>query len=88
MLIPLAALAVGATFSGILFRHWFIGSGFEGFWKASLFVGPDNKILEEMETVPWLVSFLPTVMMLAGLLIAYHMYIVDKKAPARLAAAE
>jgi len=86
MLIPLAALAVGATFAGMLFRHWFIGSGYEGFWKGSLFVGPTNKILEQMETVPWLVSLSPTLMMLAGLLVAYYMYIVDKTAPARWAA--
>jgi NADH-quinone oxidoreductase subunit L len=86
MLIPLAVLAFGAAFAGILFRHWFIGGGFEGFWKGSLFLGPDNKILEQMEAVPWLVSLLPTLAMLVGLWIAYQMYIVDKTAPARLAA--
>jgi NADH-quinone oxidoreductase subunit L len=86
MLVPLAALAFGAAFAGILFRHWFIGGGFEGFWKGSLFVGPDNKILEQMEAVPWLVSLLPTLAMLVGLWVAYQMYIVDKTAPARLAA--
>ena len=85
MLIPLAVLAFGATFAGVLYRHWFIGSGFEGFWKGSLFLGPNNKILEDMESVPWLVSLLPTLMMLVGLYVAYHMYIVDKTAPARLA---
>jgi len=86
MLVPLAALAFGATFAGMLLRHWFIGSGYEGFWKGSLFVGPTNKILEQMETVPWLVSLSPTLMMLAGLLVAYYMYVVDKTAPARWAA--
>jgi NADH-quinone oxidoreductase subunit L len=39
-----------------------------------------------METVPWLVSLSPTLMMLAGLLVAYYMYVVDKTAPARWAA--
>jgi NADH-quinone oxidoreductase subunit L len=87
MLVPLAVLAVGATFAGVFFRHWFIGSGFEGFWKGSLFLGPDNKILEEMEAVPWLVSLFPSLMMLGGLFVAYYMYVVDKKAPARLASA-
>ena len=52
------------------------------------FIGPDNKILEEMETVPWLVSLLPTLMMLGGFVVAYYMYIVDKTAPARLANAQ
>jgi NADH-quinone oxidoreductase subunit L len=86
MLIPLAVLALGAALAGVVFRHWFIGSGFEGFWRGSLFVGPGNKILEDMETVPWLVSLFPTLMMLGGLLVAYYMYVVDKTAPARLAA--
>ena len=48
-LIPLAVLAVGAVFAGIVFRHFFIGGGYEGFWKGALFLGPDNHILEEME---------------------------------------
>ena len=43
----------------------------------------DNKILEDMETVPWLVSLLPTLMMLGGFAVAYYMYVVDKTAPAR-----
>jgi NADH-quinone oxidoreductase subunit L len=86
MLIPLACLAVGATFAGVLFRHWFIGSGFEGFWKESLFLAKDNKINEAMEAVPWLVSLLPFLMMVIGFVVAYYMYVVDTKMPARLAA--
>src|ERR1700745_3270538 len=38
-----------------------------------------------METVPWLVSFLPTLMMVGGFLIAYYMYIVNPAAPRALA---
>jgi NADH-quinone oxidoreductase subunit L len=85
MLIPLAGLALGATFAGIVFRYWFIGGGFEGFWRNSLFVGPDNRILEEMEHVPALVSLSPTLMMLGGLLVAIYMYLIDRTAPKRLA---
>ena len=87
MLIPLTALAVGATFAGMLFKHWFIGGGFEGFWKESLFMAKDNKILEDMEHVPWLVSLLPFLMMVGGFAVAYYMYIVNKSAPATLARA-
>ena len=35
MLIPLAVLALGATLSGVAFRHWFIGEGFSEFWRNS-----------------------------------------------------
>jgi len=85
MLVPLAALALGAAFAGVAFRSWFIGGGFEGFWKHALFLGPTNKILEDMETVPWLVSLSPTLMMAGGLLVAYYMYMVNRAAPKALA---
>jgi NADH-quinone oxidoreductase subunit L len=85
MLIPLAVLALGAAVAGIAFRHVFIGGGFEGFWKGALFLAPDNHILEEMETAPWLVSLLPFLMMLGGFGVAYYMYIVQPSAPRALA---
>jgi NADH-quinone oxidoreductase subunit L len=85
MLAPLAALALGAVVAGVAFRYWFIGGGFEGFWKHALYVGPNNKILEQMETVPALVSFLPTLMMAIGFLVAYYMYMVNRAAPKALA---
>ena len=85
MLVPLAVLAFGAVFAGMAFRNGFIGAGFEGFWKHALFLSKDNKILEEMESVPRLVSLMPTLMMLGGLALAYYMYVVDKTVPAALA---
>ena len=86
MLIPLAVLALGATFAGVAFRHWFIGGAYSSFWRNSLFLGPGNDILEEMEHVPAMVSFSPTLMMIVGLLIAAYMYLFDRKAGDRLAA--
>jgi len=85
MLIPLAGLALGAVVAGVVFRYWFIGGGFEEFWRNSLFVGPENRILEEMEHVPALVSLSPTLMMLGGLVVAIYMYLVDRTMPKRLA---
>jgi NADH-quinone oxidoreductase subunit L len=85
MLVPLAALALGALVAGVAFRSWFIGAGFEGFWKHALFVGPGNKILEEMETVPPFVSFLPTLMMVGGFFVAVYMYVLNRAAPKALA---
>ncbi len=85
MLIPLAGLALGATFAGVAFRHWYIGEGFSEFWRNSLFIGQGNHILDEMEHVPALVSLSPTLMMLGGLVVASYMYLVDKAAPKRLA---
>jgi NADH-quinone oxidoreductase subunit L len=87
MLIPIAVLAFGATFAGVMFRSGFIGAGYEAFWKHSLFLAKDNRILEDMENAPALVSLAPTVMMLGGFAVAYYMYIVNKAAPAALAKA-
>ena len=86
MLVPLAVLALGATFAGMAFRYLFIGGGFESFWRQSLFLAPGNHILEDMEHVSALVSLSPSVFMLGGLLVAYYMYMVDRTAPRRLAA--
>ncbi len=86
MLAPLAVLALGATVAGTVFRYLFIGGGFESFWRQSLFFGPDNHLLEDMEHVPALVSVSPSLFMLGGLLVAYYMYVVDRTAPQRLAA--
>jgi NADH-quinone oxidoreductase subunit L len=87
MLIPLAALAFGSVVAGVAFRYFFIGGGYEGFWKGALFLSKDNHILEDMEHTPWLVSLAPTLAMLIGLWIAYYMYIVAPETPRRLAEA-
>ena len=70
-----------------MFRSGFIGVGYEAFWKHSLFLAKDNRILEDMENAPALVSLAPTIMMLGGFAVAYYMYIVNKAAPAALAKA-
>ena len=86
MLAPLAVLAVGATVFGTAFRYFFIGGGYELFWRQSLFFGPDNHLLEDMEHVSGWVSLSPSLFMLGGLVVAYYMYVADRTAPQRLAA--
>jgi len=49
MLIPLAVLAIGALFAGLIFRYYFIGEGFDAFWKGALSVAASNHILQDME---------------------------------------
>jgi NADH-quinone oxidoreductase subunit L len=87
MLVPLAVLALGSVIAGVAFRYFFIGGGYEGFWKGALFLSKDNHILEDMEHTPWLVSLAPTLAMLIGVWIAYYMYIVAPETPRRLAEA-
>jgi NADH-quinone oxidoreductase subunit L len=85
MLVPLAVLAFGAIVAGVAFRYWFIGEDLSGFWRNSLSLDQERHLLEEIEQVPILVALSPTLMMLAGLAVALYMYVIDRKAPERLA---
>jgi NADH-quinone oxidoreductase subunit L len=84
MLIPLFLLAIGAVGAGYM-ATFFVGHGYEEFWKGALFTLPDNKILEEMEHVPAWVSLSPFVAMLLGFVIAWYMYIKSPETPKALA---
>ncbi len=84
MTIPLAVLAVGALFSGIVFSRYFIGHEAEHFWRESLSAG-QNHVFEEMHHAPALVGWLPFIMLVAGFLLAFWMYIRNPRLPAALA---
>ena len=75
MLIPLVLLAVGSIVAGFLFKAYFVGDAYQSFWRTSLFTGTGNTILEDLHHVPKLVVFMPTIMMVAGFLVACLMYI-------------
>ncbi len=85
MLIPLAVLAVGALFAGVVFSHDFIGKGWDGFWKGALYLGPDNHILEAREDIPQFAKELPTLLMVFGFLVAVSFYVLAPSIPRRLA---
>jgi NADH-quinone oxidoreductase subunit L len=86
MLVPLAVLATGALVAGVVFKEYFIGHGYDAFWKGALTTAPDNKILDEMHHVPAWVVYSPVVEMVLGFLLAYWMYVRDPRKPAALAA--
>jgi len=85
MLIPLAVLAAGALFAGVVFSHDFIGKDWDGFWKGALYLAPDNHILEAREGIPALARQLPTLMMAFGSLVAVLFYVLAPSIPQRLA---
>jgi NADH-quinone oxidoreductase subunit L len=86
MTIPLGVLAIGALFSGLLFKSAFADHhGVEEFFKAALYFAPDNKILEEMHHVPTLVKVLPFIMMVLGFVTAWYFYIKSPQTPVQLA---
>jgi NADH-quinone oxidoreductase subunit L len=86
MLVPLFVLAFGALFAGIIFHDFFIGHGYDEFWKGALFILPENHILHEFHDVPLWVKLAPLAAMLAGFGVAFQFYIRSPETPKRLAA--
>jgi NADH-quinone oxidoreductase subunit L len=86
MLGPLALLAVGAVFGGMLLDHDFIGAGRQLFWNGSISnIGHPN-IMADLDHVPLLVDLLPSALGLLGIATAFVMYIAKPELPAILAA--
>ena len=96
MLIPLAVLAVGAVFAGMI---W-VGSFFSNVETMQHFFGlteggapgaggiymANMDVIERAHDSPWLVSLSPFIAMLVGLATAYLFYMVKPQLPAQLAA--
>ncbi|ATQ67373.1 MULTISPECIES: NADH-quinone oxidoreductase subunit L [Methylosinus] len=74
MLIPLIVLSVGALGAGLVFAGFFSGHAYEEFWKGAIYTGQENHILHAMHEIPEWISFVPTVMMALGFLVALYVY--------------
>jgi len=85
MWVPLVVLAVGSVIAGAIGYHAFVGEGMNEFWGKSIFVLSQHSALAEAHHVPTWVKLLPLVFGLAGIAIAYLMYVVQPGLPAKLA---
>jgi len=85
MLGPLVVLALGAVFAGWAFNNWFIGADWQHFWNGSIFNGPHNEVMENLEHIPFWAEKAPLVFGLGGIAVAYIMYIRNPLLPVRLA---
>ena len=85
MLGPLVVLAVGAIGAGWALNEWFIGADFQHFWNGSIYNGQGNDIIQAIDKVPDWVETAPLVLGIAGILIAFVMYIVNPLLPVRMA---
>ncbi|MPT24099.1 MAG: SDR family NAD(P)-dependent oxidoreductase [Starkeya sp.] len=85
MLIPLGVLSLGALFAGMILYPYFVGHDVDHFFRESIFMASDNKILEEMHHIPGWAKWAPTVMMALGFAVAYWMYIANTAVPKALA---
>jgi NADH-quinone oxidoreductase subunit L len=87
MLVPLYVLAAGAVLAGFIWHENFVGHAehIAHFFAGSLVV--DEHVVEATHGVPLWVKWSSTIAMLIGFAVAWYMYMVDRSAPARLAAA-
>lgn len=84
MMVPLYFLAAGALFSGWLAYDWFVGEGRFDFWADTIFVLDGNDTIEAAHHVPAWVVYLPIAVALAGILIAWALYIKTHGIPEKL----
>ncbi len=85
ILIPLIFLAAGSILAGYPFHELFAGEHVGEFFRESLKFGPDNHVLHEMHELNWMISSVPTVMMVIGFLVAWQFYIRRPDLPKALA---
>jgi NADH-quinone oxidoreductase subunit L len=83
VLIPLAFLAAGSILAGFPFKELFTGHGVEVFFRDS--IKQAASVLDAMHHVPYGIAMLPTLMMAAGFLVAWHFYIRKPELPFELA---
>ena len=84
MTIPLLLLSFGALFSGYLFSDFFLSYELKELWGNSIYIHPDNHILEEIHHSPFWVKKIPLVMMSIGFSIAVLFYLIFKNLPSFL----
>ena len=85
MLVPLLVLAAGALFAGYIGFEAFVGEAAADFWGQSILVLPAHPALENAHQVPTWVKLLPLIVAVAGIALAYVMYMVAPGLPAALA---
>jgi NADH-quinone oxidoreductase subunit L len=83
ILVPLVFLAAGSILAGFPFKELFVGHGVAEFFRESLKMAPT--ILDDIHHVPFAVAWLPTVMMVIGVLVAWQLYIRRPDIPESMA---
>jgi NADH-quinone oxidoreductase subunit L len=82
MLWPLFFLAAGAIFAGGIAHAFFVGEGRAAFWGSSILVIGEHDPLEAIEHIPGIVSLLPLIVAVFGIVTAYLFYMFRPSWPA------
>ncbi len=85
MLVPLALLALGAVFAGMLFNAEFIGHESRVFWNGTLGAIAGFGLEPQVEDFPAWVEVAPFVLTVIGFLVAFYYYILNPALPRKLA---
>jgi len=83
--VPLIVLAIGAVFAGVVGYEAFVGHDFEAFWKTAVPLEPVGAALDAAHHVPAWVKWLPLLVALAGILLAFVGYAWMRELPGLLA---
>ncbi len=86
MIAPLLVLGAGAVLAGMLGFHLFVGEGRQEFWRDAILVLPEHDTIEGAHHAPFLVSILPLVAGILGILTAWYAYIRRPEFPALVVA--
>jgi NADH-quinone oxidoreductase subunit L len=84
MTVPLMVLAFGAAFGGMIGQVLIEPD--MAIWDGAIFVLPQNNVLEAAHHIPALAHYLPLILALSGLAIAFVLYILRPAWPALLMA--
>ena len=85
MLFPLFVLAAGAVFAGYFAYPYFVGEQRADFWAGTLFILEGNDTVEAAHHVPGWVPLAPVGVALAGILLAYILYMFKAALPEKIA---
>ena len=85
MILPLFVLAAGAVVAGVLAYDAFVGEGAAAFWGNALLILPSHPALADAHHVPAWVKWLPLAVGLAGIALAYVLYMMAPGLPGAIA---
>ncbi len=85
MTVPLMLLALGALTAGFLLHGQVLGPGWNSYWRDSVAIAPNDHVMTLMESLPVTVRFVPLLVGLVGIGVAWWFYIANPMLPVRLA---
>ncbi len=85
MILPLVVLAAGACFAGWLGYENFVGHNTAEFWGNAIFVLDSHPALENAHDVPKQIKLLPLYVGIAGIALAWLLYIKSPAIPGKIA---